>query len=282
MECLRQLLKRQGLPQAEVMIVGDRANLNDKLALAYDDRNLRYLAGLRLLKKVHKRLVEDILEKEFYVGQPLSDERGPQAYWGIFCQVPFQPKDSDRKAVHRGLVVLSGPMRTARRRTRAAQLKTLRQELQEIQAKLGQPYYRTPKSVQRKANAKLNASPVGKFMRAKAYLDEQGQVCLRWWVDPDKLRQAMQRDGRYLLVTNDWSLTPRQILDIYHQKDGVEKRFCVSKSQLRVSPVYLHKDERIEAMLLLIMWNMPNCQIQSSLRVHSFNLLSTWSGPANE
>ena len=253
MECLRQLLKRQGLPQAEVMIVGDRANLNDKLALAYDDRNLRYLAGLRLLKKVHKRLVEDILEKEFYVGQPLSDERGPQAYWGIFCQVPFQPKDSDRKAVHRGLVVLSGPMRTARRRTRAAQLKTLRQELQEIQAKLGQPYYRTPKSVQRKANAKLNASPVGKFMRAKAYLDEQGQVCLRWWVDPDKLRQAMQRDGRYLLVTNDWSLTPRQILDIYHQKDGVEKRFCVSKSQLRVSPVYLHKDERIEAMLLLNM-----------------------------
>jgi hypothetical protein len=63
----------------------------------------------------------------------------------------------------------------------------------------------------------------------------------------------MQRDGRYLLVTNDWSLSPQQMLALYHQKDGVEKRICVSKSQLKVSPIYLHKDERIEAMLLLNM-----------------------------
>lgn len=253
MERLKALLKRHGLPQAEVMIVGDRANLDDKLALAYEDRNLRYLCGLRLLKKVHKRLVTDILEREFYAGQLLSDEPGPQAYWGISCQVPFQPKDSDRQIVHRGLVVLSGPMRTARRRTRAAQFKTLRQELKEIQAKLGQPYYRTLKSVQRKANAKLNASPVGKFVRANAYLDENKQVCLHWRVSIHLLLKAMELDGRYLLVTNDWFLSPRQMLDLYHQKDGVEKRFGVCKGPLKVSPVYLHKDERIESMLLLNM-----------------------------
>jgi transposase len=254
MERLRRLLKRRGLPRDEVLVVGDRANVDDKLALAYDDRNLRYLAGLRLLKKVHQKLVEDILEKQFYAGQPLTDERGPRAYWGVPCQAPFQPKNSKRKVTHRGLVVLSGPMRTALRQSRAARLKELRQALMEVQSKLGQPYYRTVKSVQRKANAKLNASPVGKFMRVKAYIDEQGQVCLHWWVASYPLWQAMQRDGRYLLVTNDWSLSPQQMLALYHQKDGVEKRICVSKSQLKVSPIYLHKDERIEAMLLLNMF----------------------------
>jgi hypothetical protein len=56
-----------------------------------------------------------------------------------------------------------------------------------------------------------------------------------------------------LLVTNDWSLSPAQMLALYRQKDGVEKRFTVSKSDLKVSPIYLHKDERIEAMLLINM-----------------------------
>jgi hypothetical protein len=63
----------------------------------------------------------------------------------------------------------------------------------------------------------------------------------------------MQRDGRYLLVTNDWSLAPQRMLALYRQKDGVEKRFKVAKSQLKVSPIYLHKDKRIEAMLLINM-----------------------------
>jgi transposase len=51
----------------------------------------------------------------------------------------------------------------------------------------------------------------------------------------------MQQDGRYLLVTNDWPLSPRRTFDLYRQKDGVEKRFTVSKSDLKVSPIYLHK-----------------------------------------
>ena len=37
------------------------------------------------------------------------------------------------------------------------------------------------------------------------------------------------------------------------QKDGVEKRIQVSKQDLKVSPVYLHQDTRIEAMLLINM-----------------------------
>ncbi|HOT91117.1 MAG TPA: hypothetical protein PLJ78_10660 [Anaerolineae bacterium] len=39
----------------------------------------------------------------------------------------------------------------------------------------------------------------------------------------------------------------------YRQKDGDEKRFTVCKSDLKVSPIYLHKDERIEGILLIHM-----------------------------
>jgi transposase len=250
MEQLRRFLARRGWPIEQVMIVGDRANLNDELALAYDDRKLRYLAGLKTQKKVHRELLLAVPEEQFY-SHPLTDDHGPRGYWGIPCLVPFEHED--RHVTHRGLVVLSGPMRTAHRRARAARLRELRQCLREVEAKIGRPHYRTAKAVQKRAETQLKQSSVGKFMQAKAYEDENGQVRLRWWVNRYPLWQAMQRDGRYLLVTNDWNLSPQKMLTLYRQKDGVEKRIQVSKQDLKVSPVYLHKDERIEAMLLINM-----------------------------
>jgi hypothetical protein len=250
MERLSRLLRQRGWPVGEVLIIGDRANLNDELALAYDDHGLRYLAGLQAKKKRHRELLVAIPEQQFYA-HPLTDEREPKGYWGIPCQVVFEHEG--RQVTHRGLVVLSGPICTSQRQTRAAQLRELRQALRRVQAKIGQPRCRTVKSVQRRANTQLKKSPAGKFMQAEAYADETGQVHLRWWTDCYALWQAMQRDGRYLLVTNDWSLSPQRMLVLYRQKDGVEKRFTVSKSDLKVSPIYLHKDQRIEAMLLINM-----------------------------
>lgn len=43
----------------------------------------------------------------------------------------------------------------------------------------------------------------------------------------------MQKDGRYLLVTNAGSLSPDRMLELYRAKDGVEKRFTVFKQDLR-------------------------------------------------
>jgi transposase len=250
MKRLKRFLQRHGWPLERLLVIGDRANLSDKLALAYDEQQIRYLSGLRVLKNVHRELRLAVPTTQFYA-HPLTEERGPKGYWGMPCLVPFEHEG--REVKHRGLVVLSGPMRMALRQTRAAQLWALRQALQQVRGKIGKPYYRTVKCVQRHANAKLNASPGGKFVRAEATADEQGQVHLRWWVDRYALWQACERDGRYLLVTNDWSLSLRQMFTLYHQKDGAEKRIRVSKHDLKVSPIYLHKDERIEAMLLVNM-----------------------------
>jgi transposase len=144
-------------------------------------------------------------------------------------------------------------MRSALRQGRATKLRALRQELKEVQAKIGEPYHRTVEAVQKRADTRIKKSPVGKFMRAEAYTDEHGQIRLRWWVDRHTLLLAMREDDRYLLVTNDWQLSPQRMFHLYRDKDGVEKRFKVSKSDLKVSPIYLHKDERIEGMLLINM-----------------------------
>ena len=250
MDRLCHLLRDHGWSVQETVIIGDRANLNDELAIAYDHHGLRYLAGLQPQKKAHRELLVDYPDEQFYA-LPLNNERGGKGYWGRLCQVIF--KHEGRQVTHRGLVVLSGPMRSALRKGRATKLRALRQELKEVRVKIGQPYHRTVEAVQKRADTRIKKSPVGKFVRAKAYTDEQGQIRLHWWIDRHTLLLTMQKDGRYLLVTNDWHLSVQRMFDLYRQKDGVEKRFKVSKSDLKVSPIYLHKDERIEGMLLINM-----------------------------
>ena len=250
MERLCRLLKSYGWSTQETVIIGDRANLNDELAIAYDDHRLHYLAGLQPHKKAHRELLVAHPDQQFDA-LPLNDERGHKGYWGRPCQVTFE--HDGRPVTHKGLVVLSGPMRSALRKGRATKLRALRQELKGVEAKIGKPRYRTVESVQKRANTVLKNSSVGKFMRAQAYADEKDQIHLRWWIDRHALLLAMRKDGRYLLVTNDWSLSPQRMFDLYREKDGVEKGFRISKSDLKVSPIYLHKDERIEGMLLINM-----------------------------
>ncbi len=215
----------------------------------YDQHNLRYLAGLRCTRKGHKALLTHCTTKQLETF-PLEDGPTPQ-YWGRGCQVVFHHEG--RSFTHQGLVILAGPIREQLRQTRREQLAALAQELSQLQARLGQPYYRTLKMVQRKANARCKASKVGHLMAVTVYETAAGVVNLHWQVDAAALHRAEEGDGRYLLVTNDWSLSHREMFRLYREKDGVEKRFTICKSDLKVSPVYLHQDKRIASMLLLNM-----------------------------
>lgn len=271
LERLCRLLERRGWPIGEVLIIGDRANLNDELAIVYDAKRLKYLAGLQPQKKAHRDLVVAAAEVQFY-HHPLTETRGGQGYFGWHCQVTF--KHDEKSVTHQGLVVLSGPMRRSLRQGRAAALRTLRAELAVVRAKSGQKRYRSVKEVQARAHTCLRHSSVGHLMCAEAYPLPDGSAELRWWIDRAALLQAMRSDGRYLLVTNDRTLTPGRMLELYRAKDGLEKRFEVTKQDLRVRPLYVHSDERIEALLLI---NMLALLVYSLLEreVHSKGLALT-------
>jgi transposase len=249
LERLCHVLRKHGYPTNQVLLIGDRATLDDKLAWVYQDKAIRYLAGLEPQKKVHRELVKHVPESEFYK-HPLTDEGGKDGYWGVPVDVPFEYAGA--KCTHRGLVVLSGPMRSAYAKTRAKHFRALWPELLAVQHKAfhNKPRYRSAAAVLARAQTKLRNSPVGQFVEVWT-TGEKGHIQLHWRVKRDELVAAMHQDGRYLLVTNDPCLAPQQMLALYRHKDGVEKCFTVCKQDLKVSPIYLHKDGRIEAMLLI-------------------------------
>lgn len=249
MNNLAAWLQQRGYRLSETMIVGDRAMLNDEIALAYDRHGLHHLTGLRCTRKEDKALLTQWTSEQF-TDFPLEVGASPQ-YWGRGCTVTFTHEG--QSVTHKGLVVLSGPMRDQLQQSRQVQLDALAQELTQLRAKIGQPRYRTVKSIQRSANARCRDAKVGHLMTISVYETAAGRVNLHWQLNHEALYQVEKKDGRYLLVTNNWSLSHQEMFALYRQKDGVEKRFTICKSDLQVSPVYLHQDKRIASMLLLNM-----------------------------
>jgi transposase len=273
MKRLAALLKRHDHPLHELLVVGDRAMIDDRLALLYDQKGMRYLAGLEARKKGHRQLLELTSEADLR-RHPLTAQRGRYGYGSRAVLIPFDHEG--QRAVHRGLVILSGPMGFALRRSRAKQFRALWQALAAVQrkAEAGQARYRSPQQLQARAETQLRQSKVGQFVSVKAEQQDR-RLILTWQVDVPKLQQVQDQDGRYLLVTNDPALSYSRMFELYRAKDGVEKDFRISKSQLKVSPLYLHKDERIQAMLLLNMLALLAYTLVERQAHHSGLALST-------
>ena len=272
MHNLRQFLQRNGWSASQVLVVGDCANLNSELAIAYQDSHLRYLAGLGKVEKVHRNLILAPSDQDFRQ-MPLTKETDPESYWGVPCQVPFT--HGGRTIMHRGLVVLSGPMQQALRETHQQNLQKLALALHQIHCKIGQKRYRSEKEINLRIATQLKKSPVGNLLKVQLTAIQenkptddncpklpdgerfqlatipQNKLFLNWYLDVNALETAHRGDGRYLLVTNDPSLSYPQMLALYRKKDAVEKRFEVSKQDLIIRPLRVHSDERIQAMLLV-------------------------------
>jgi len=242
MHNLRAFLQQQGWQVSQVLVVGDCANLNSQLAFAYEAAHLRYLAGLAKLEKVHRQLVLAPTERDFERLLLAED------YWGVPCEVPFT--HDERTLIHRGVVVRSDPMRQVLHQERQKHIRELWGALNQIQGKIGQKRYRSEKEVSRRVATQVKHSPVGKLIGVQVSTQE-GQIQLAWWIDANALQDAQRSDGRFLLVTNDPHLTYSEMLALYRKKDTLEKRFEVTKQDLKVRPLHVHSDERIQAMLLI-------------------------------
>ena len=72
-------------------------------------------------------------------------------------------------------------------------------------------------------------------------------------LDEDKVIKEKSRLGRFILATNDLNIDPDTILSYYKGQKAVEQgfRFLKDKS-FRVSEVYLKKEERIEALAMIM------------------------------
>jgi transposase len=74
---------------------------------------------------------------------------------------------------------------------------------------------------------------------------------LEWKTNEQAAMGVAKTDGLFPLITNNHSLDAAQVLRMYKRQSYLEKRLYTKKSILDVAPVFLKKQRRIEAVLLL-------------------------------
>lgn len=69
-------------------------------------------------------------------------------------------------------------------------------------------------------------------------------------LDNNKIREDEALDGYYVIVTSEYKETSDRIIDMYRGLWKIEESFRVTKSDLEARPVYVSRDEHIEAHFL--------------------------------
>ncbi len=90
---------------------------------------------------------------------------------------------------------------------------------------------------------------------------------LRWTINEATVIYDQKSDGMYPLLTNDRSLTPRQVLEAHKRQPLIEKRFEQVKTVHELAPVLLKNEGRIEAVFFLYFFVlMVHALIERQLR----------------
>ncbi len=245
MQRLLSVLREQGWPVDTVMVVGDRAMLNAEIVLAYHRANLKYLGALKVMGETEKALIRSVSESE------LQKHRLSTDHYGVKRPYTFQHGEESVPAV--ALVTLSRPLRRKQRCHRAEQIRQRRATLQAIATeRLNQRKYKRKAYAEEQILKQVLNQPGGEFLQVELS-GEDGHLSLSWHVNVAALKEAMVLDGKFLLITNDPALSGAEMVARYGDKDKVEKRFRTVKGPIQLRPIFLHRDDRIEALVFVNM-----------------------------
>lgn len=98
------------------------------------------------------------------------------------------------------------------------------------------------------------------------------QVFARLDIDEESVETARKKLGRFVLASNDTKIDPDTLLQFYKGQQSVERGFRFLKDkQFRVAEVYLKKEERIEALamimvLCLLVYSFAEWMIRKGLK----------------
>jgi len=125
-------------------------------------------------------------------------------------------------------------------------------DLARVRNGLGGRHYKTIEQIGTKL-ARIIHPRISALLTIQTGTDpDTGKLTLSWHRDQTAISQASRLDGLYALATNlTGPLTATTVLDTYKDQWIVEQRHRDLKraAPLRVRPVFLHNDDRIEALI---------------------------------
>ncbi len=114
---------------------------------------------------------------------------------------------------------------------------------------------RTREKALEKIEATLNRKTITKsdlkLSYYTKYLDADESCTLQYRLNPQKVEQDARLDGIKGFATNDFTLKAHEVIAHYRNQYAVERAFRISKTDLRIRPIYHRTEHRIKAHILV-------------------------------
>lgn len=251
---LERLAERLG---PGLLVCADSALGHVKNLCEADRAGLRFIVPLRADTGFAQRFITEVgheaLSPLRYVSQ--RDRRLPARkrprYRGALLPLPLT--DPERKQTHsfRVVYVWSSEEADSVAEARNRALTKAEQQLSRIRNGLGRRFYKTKQQVEAKL-ATILPPQLRKLLVVQTGT-RAAKLTLRWHRDTAAIAEVARLDGIYALATNlPGRLSPTRVLSLYKQQYVVEQRHRDAKQTLRVRPIFLHNDDRIEGLLAIV------------------------------
>lgn len=258
-KALQAFLARPELADARVrpIIVGDSKTVTPEAVLACHDHQLFYLGSMQLDDAVAE-LMSGVSDEELCAHElSYRPQRQPRRsepfvpYRGVERALAF--RFDGRRVTDRALVIWSAGKARLDSQKGKTYLKRLLNNLARMRGWLGKRCYTDRDYVVRCIDGAQRGNPARQWVDVEITTTEAGRVGLQFRVNQERLAAARTLEGKYVLATNAPHLSTDDILCIYKGQDKVEKAHRTVKGPLRVRPVFLRTDERIEGLVLFTM-----------------------------
>ncbi len=263
--------------RSDLLVTGDRIMQSAMNMLLIARAHGRFL-GPVVWTSANREIVAAIAASEFET-LPLSSQKAGHEIKGVFRRLPFKVKEKltpngrermerwrkkqripgptpKNRTTHfwmRAVIILDPKRQEADAASRQKRIQLYQTELDWVRDHLNKgKYYGDPDWVAGKlSDLAAQFKDVRDFVKLtcsqkKETMSLSHQLC------PDKIAQAAQLDGRWMLVTNQPPEADQATLDyldwmvsVYKNHRHIERRMRNLKSDLPIRPIYAHRDEVI-------------------------------------
>ena len=260
LSCIGEAFERLAvmLPQG-LVVCADSALGHVKNLCEAERAGLHFVAPLRASTGFKDRYLAEVgptrMRTVAYVArheQGLPPARRTR-YKGALCPWEVTDPEAKQERSWRVAYIWSSEEQRSVADARARAIAKAQEKLGKIKNGLGSHYYKTQKQVDDKV-ANILGSALTDFISVTTGADH-GRPTLEWAVNSGAIAHAAKADGVYALATNlPGRLSPAEVLHIY--KDQPLNEWCHRNAKnpraLRVRPIFLHNDARIEALISII------------------------------
>jgi hypothetical protein len=228
--------------------------LDPEVIVAYEEKSIRWLGPLNAdegLLALMRAVPDEELASHPLDYRPVNQPKDePLRYQGALRSATIH--HNGQEVPIQVLVVKSRTKRKLDQERRQTYLERLTQRLDKIQSMLNTRRYKRRDYTGAQIDKARRGNP-SKGLVEVSLTGEDGNLKLTYQVDQEKLAQEEAIDGRYLLGTNDDRLSALEMLVRFKRQEVVERRFKVVKGPVRIRPMFLHKQERIEGLVFVAM-----------------------------